>query len=274
MEQPSADSGAVGWIYRNRPARFVVSCVCRKTLLRLVGRYADSRLSRIHIRRFAEKRGIADWQGYGSLNAFFARPRANVAFPAREDTLGSPCQALVCAWDQLRPDAVVQVKGVTYPLAELLDEDASRFEGGAAYCLRLESGHHHRVYCFDDGVLEEENSVPGRYASVHAAALPHVPGLYAKNHRVITRYRTEQFGTAMLVEVGAMFIGSVVRQAPLGEPVRRGDVKGWFCFGGSSVLLFFEPGRVRPDADLLAQMAAGIETAVDVGEKIGEKITR
>ena len=118
MEQPSADSGAVGWIYRNRPARFVVSCVCRKTLLRLVGRYADSRLSRIHIRRFAEKRGIADWQGYGSLNAFFARPRANVAFPAREDTLGSPCQALVCAWDQLRPDAVVQVKGVTYPLAE------------------------------------------------------------------------------------------------------------------------------------------------------------
>ena len=125
MEQPSADSGAVGWIYRNRPARFVVSCVCRKTLLRLVGRYADSRLSRIHIRRFAEKRGIADWQGYGSLNAFFARPRANVAFPAREDTLGSPCQALVCAWDQLRPDAVVQVKGVTYPLAELLDEDSS-----------------------------------------------------------------------------------------------------------------------------------------------------
>ena len=153
MEQPSADSGAVGWIYRNRPARFVVSCVCRKTLLGLVGRYADSRLSRIHIRRFAEKRGIADWQGYGSLNAFFARPRADVAFPAREDTLGSPCQALVCAWDQLRPDAVVQVKGVTYPLAELLDEDASRFEGGAAYCLRLESGHHHRVYCFDDGVL-------------------------------------------------------------------------------------------------------------------------
>lgn len=56
---------------------------------------------------------------------------------------------------------MVQVKGVTYPLAELLDEDASRFEGGAAYCLRLESGHHHRVYCFDDGVLEEENSVPG-----------------------------------------------------------------------------------------------------------------
>ena len=125
MEQPSTDGGVVGWIYRNRPARFVVSCVCRKTLLRLVGRYADSRLSRIHIRRFAEKRGIADWQGYGSLNAFFARPRANVAFPAREDTLGSPCQALVCAWDQLRPDAVVQVKGVTYPLAELLDEDAT-----------------------------------------------------------------------------------------------------------------------------------------------------
>ena len=116
--------------------------------------------------------------------------------------------------------------------------------------------------------------MPGRYDSVHAAALPHVPGLYAKNHRVITRYRTEQFGTAMLVEVGAMFIGSVVRQAPLGEPVRRGDVKGWFCFGGSSVLLFFEPGRVRPDADLLAQTAAGIETAVDVGEKIGEKIPR
>ena len=56
--------------------------------------------------------------------------------------------------------------------------------------------------------------------------------------------------------------------------VRRGDVKGWFCFGGSSVLLFFEPGRVRPDADLLAQTAAGIETAVDVGEKIGEKIPR
>lgn len=111
MEQPSADSGAVGWIYR-QPARPVRGFLrpAGKTLLRLVGRYADSRLSRIHIRRFAEKRGIADWQGYGSLNAFFAGPRANVAFPAREDTLGSPCQALVCAWDQLRPDAVVQVQ--------------------------------------------------------------------------------------------------------------------------------------------------------------------
>lgn len=271
MEQPSADSGAVGWIYRNRPARFVVSCVCRKTLLRLVGRYADSRLSRIHIRRFAEKRGIADWQGYGSLNAFFARPRANVAFPAREDTLGSPCQALVCAWDQLRPDAVVQVKGVTYPLAELLDEDASRFEGGAAYCLRLESGHHHRVYCFDDGVLEEENSVPGRYDSVHAAALPHVPGLYAKNHRVITRYRTEQFGTAMLVEVGAMFIGSVVRQAPLGEPVRAGTSRAGSASAAARCCSFLNPAGCGPTPICSRRRRRESKRLWMLGKRLGRK---
>lgn len=261
-------------VYSYAPVRLAATAVCRRQVMRLAGRYADLRLSAVHIKKFAQKNHIALTRRYSSFNDFFSRERADVRFPAARGALGSPCQSYVTAWEGIRADRLVQAKGSYYRLDDLLSgvAPAKRFEGGVCVCCRLDTGHYHRVHFFDDGVIAAERPVAGRYDSVQPVALEKKRRLYAKNHRLVSLCRTEQFGTVAMVEVGALLVGSIVRTAPLGERIPRGTVKGHFKMGGSTVLLFFEKGRVRMDKDILRQTALGNEVAVDVGEQIGRKI--
>jgi len=260
-------------VYSYAPVRLAATAVCRRQVMRLAGRYADLRFSTVHIKKFARRNHIPLNRRYRSFNDFFSRERTDVHFPAAPEALGSPCQSYVSAWEGIRADRVIQAKGSYYRLEELLSgaAPADRFEGGVCVCCRLDTNHYHRVHFIDDGIIAVERSVAGLYDSVQPVALRKKRRLYAKNHRLVSLCRTDQFGTVAMVEVGALFVGSIVRTAPLQEPVPRGGVKGHFKMGGSTVLLFFEKGRVRMDEDILWQTALGNEVVVDVGEHIGRK---
>ncbi len=85
---------------------------------------------------------------------------------------------------------------------------------------------------------------------------------------MVTMLSGTSCGRMVQVEVGALTVGSIVQTYERG-PVKRGQEKGYFHFGGSTVILVTEPGRVVPDEDLLDATARGLETLVKVGTRIG-----
>lgn len=90
------------------------------------------------------------------------------------------------------------------------------------------------------------------------------------NKRALTALDAPGWGRALVVEVGAMLVGTIVQTYRPG-PVARGQEKGYFRFGGSTTILVMEPGRVRWDDDLVASSREGVETLVTMGSRIGAR---
>ena len=92
---------------------------------------------------------------------------------------------------------------------------------------------------------------------------------YDENLRSVTLFDSDHCGRIGIVEVGAFTVGSIRQCFEQRCHVAKGDHKGYFEIGGSTVVLLFEPGRIVIDADLCRNTEAGIETAVRMGERIG-----
>jgi phosphatidylserine decarboxylase len=102
-------------------------------------------------------------------------------------------------------------------------------------------------------------------------ALQFKPDILITNERQVNILDTAHFGKIAYVEVGATMVGKIIQSHAMDQPFRRGDEKGYFLFGGSSVVVLGEPGAWMPDADLLQQTAQGRETLVRLGERIGAR---
>ena len=109
--------------------------------------------------------------------------------------------------------------------------------------------------------------IPGEYHSVNPIALLRRPDVYADNERQILKCRAK-FGDFWLVDVGAFGVGTIV-QTFRGDSHAKGDEKGYFKFGGSTVILVAKAGAIRFDDDLVKNSADGLETRVLCGERIG-----
>jgi phosphatidylserine decarboxylase len=179
-------------------------------------------------------------------------------------------------------DLLLQAKGRRYRLTELLASQpwASRFEGGAFATIYLAPFNYHRVHMPLRGELRHTVYVPGRLFSVNAATAQHVPRLFARNERVLTLFDTgdTKLGQFAVILVGALNVGSmatvwagditpaprrVVTQVPAPPTtLEKGAELGRFNMG-STVILLFEPGRVRWPPEVRAG------TVVRLGQPLG-----
>jgi phosphatidylserine decarboxylase len=172
---------------------------------------------------------------------------------------------------QLTDGTLLPVKGARVGLSELLGDKAlaHRYRDGAAAIIRLSPVDYHRFHFPDGGIPQVARLIPGRYHSVNHVALSSGIPIYCLNRRAIARFASDHFGEILLIEVGAMGI-SRIRQAYQGSGrVERGQEKGYFKFGGSTVIALFEPQRIRFDDDLIRYSAEGYESLVKLGEQIG-----
>lgn len=96
--------------------------------------------------------------------------------------------------------------------------------------------------------------------------------IYKMNAREYCLLKTETLGTVLMMEVGALMVGKIKNHEQRNCRVCRGTEKGMFEFGGSTVILMTEPGKVQPDEDLIRNTEAGYETLVKLGEQVGRKI--
>ena len=200
---------------------------------------------------------------YGSFNEFFTRALKHGVRPlvSDADAIASPVDGCVSEAGTIDRDQLLQAKGRRYGLTELLAAQpwASRFEGGTFATIYLAPFNYHRVHMPLHGTLRDTVYVPGRLFSVNAATARLVPGLFARNERVLTLFESGA-GYFALVLVGALNVGSmatvwagditpaarrVITRIP-GPPMtlEKGAELGRFNMG-STVILLFEPNRAR-----------------------------
>ena len=266
-------------LYGTPVGRAILKILIRPGLSRAAGRYLDSPLSRWLIAPFIRRNRIdmAEYEcaAYPSFNAFFTRQKREEyrRFDADPARLISPCDGFLSAYP-VEEDGRYAVKGVEYSLEELLAdaELAPRFRGGYCFIFRLTPQNYHR-YCYvDDGMSGGRTAIPGVLHCVRPVACERYP-VYAQNSREYELIATENFGEIVQMEVGALLVGRI-RNHPAVGPVRRGEEKGCFEFGGSTIVLLFERGRVAPDLRIVENMRLNRETPVRMGERIGEREVR
>ena len=202
---------------------------------------------------------------YESFNAFFTRRLKPGARPVGEG-LVSPAEGRLMLYLGADADTPFPLKGATRSLRTVFDSSAPAGRYDIAV-VRLAPVDYHRFH-FPCACTTPEavRTVPGKYHSVNPIALLRYPDVYADNERQIVKCRGA-FGDFWLVDVGAFGVGTIV-QTYAGEAHAKGDEKGYFKFGGSTVILVVPAGAVTFDEDLVRNSAAGLETRVRCAERI------
>jgi len=211
---------------------------------------------------------------FASFNAFFIRELVDGARPidTTPEHLISPADGRIIHYP-ISGRTVIPVKGAEFDLTTLLKDAAlaARYEGGDCFVVRLAPADYHRYGYIDSGRHDAHRKINGFLHSVSPYALRQNLEVFTQNQRESCELHTEHFGVVTHIDVGALLVGKIIQQHPQGGQFKRGDQKGYFEFGGSTVILLFEPKTVIPDEDILSYSQRGIETIVQYGVKIGTK---
>lgn len=264
----------LSFLYGTAPGRLLVKPLTAPWISRLAGAFLSTGASRFLIRPFIRKHNIDMTQfeavDFPSYNAFFSRRIREGARPIDPDpkNLISPCDSKLTALP-ITEDCRFRLKQTEYSVASLLKDPAlaRAFLGGYALIFRLTVDDYHRYCHIADGVREDYRRIPGVLHTVNPIANDCFP-IYKENAREFTVLHTDVFGDVAVMEVGALLVGKIVNH-PGQATVRRGEEKGYFRFGGSTVVVLLRKGAAEIDPDILENSRMETETVVRMGEKIG-----
>ncbi len=225
---------------------------------------------------------------YASFNDFFTRElKAGVRpIDSAKNSIVSPADGKVSQAGKIHADRLIQAKGMDFSAIDLLGgqpETARPYQDGQFATIYLSPKDYHRLHMPLSGTLKEMIHIPGRLFSVNETTANSVPGLFARNERVVCLFDTEA-GEMALVLVGAIFVSSVetvwhgVVTPPTATAVQRwqykdekislkkGEEMGRFNMG-STIIVLFEKDKIQWEKDFVAGKN------VQLGEKIGQIIT-
>ncbi len=267
-------SRALSFLYETGVGRCLLTLLVKPWVSKAAGKFLNTSISRIWIKPFIRRANIRmedfEDRAYISFNDFFTRRVREGTRPVdMEPThLIAPCDSKLTVYP-ITADARFRVKNTEYTMAELLKNEAlaKYYEGGMLLLFRLTVEDYHR-YCYVDSGKKRENiHIPGVFYTVNPIANERYK-IYQQNTREYTILESDHFGAVLTMEVGATLVGRIVNDHGSGR-VSRGEEKGRFEFGGSTIILCFEKNRVTLDNGLIENTSQGVETVVKLGEKIG-----
>ena len=250
-------------------------------LSRLIGWYANRSWSAKRIDATVRQLGIDMDEveipdgGFRSFNEFFCRrlkPGSRV-FDNAPARLSSPADCRIRIWNRIDHDLCIPVKGHDMAVSELLGEDGKRFTprflNGSLCVCRLCPADYHRFHFPADGKVLATWRIPGNYHSVNPIALNLGINVFGQNVREVTILELVEFGLCAFIEVGAFGVASIT-QTYSGRFFSKGTEKGYFTFGGSTIIMIFEPDRIAFSEDLTEYSAKDMEVLVKCGDTIAE----
>jgi len=271
------------WLYGNTLGRLAQWLLIRRWIVSAwYGRRMDTAKSSLRIRPFIEQYGLDEGEfaepvdEYNSFNEFFYRKLKPGARPvdAAAGSVVFPADGRHLAFADITAETDFFVKGQSFDLARFLGDDglAKRYDGGSMLLSRLCPVDYHRFHFPCAGEAGIPRFINGWLYSVNPIALVTRPSIFWENKRVVTPIESPELGQVQFVEIGATMVGGIRQTYMPGEAVAKGEEKGYFAFGGSSVAVLFEKGRIEFDADLLDNTANGLETYARVGERMGQAL--
>lgn len=267
------------WLYNNPVGQATLwILVKRKLVSSIYGNMMDSPLSTKKIQPFVEEFDIdmssAQKQKFNSFNDFFTRKLKNNARPIDTNSTitVSPADGKILAYEDISNNDFI-IKGYRFDILSFLNNDdlAKKYNDGSLVIIRLAPFDYHRFHFPISGKASPTTRIDGDYYSVNPLALRKIIEIFCLNKREFTIISNPLFGDVVMAEVGATMVGSIL-QTYTGNFVKKGEEKGYFKFGGSSVVLLFEKDKIRIDNDLLINTLNGYETSIKEGERIGVSI--
>ncbi|KAH7026119.1 phosphatidylserine decarboxylase-domain-containing protein [Microdochium trichocladiopsis] len=212
---------------------------------------------------------------FNNFNEFFYRalkPNARpCSAPNNPHIVVSPADCRSVVFNSIDDATSIWVKGREFSVSSILGdaypEDAKRYTNGALGIFRLAPQDYHRFHIPVDGILQKPKLIAGEYYTVNPMAIRSALDVYGENVRVVCPIDTELFGRVMVICVGAMMVGSTVITRKEGEEVKRAEELGYFKFGGSTIVILFEEGKMVFDDDLVDNSRSALETLVSLDMK-------
>lgn len=274
-EEDSSQDKLLRWLYTHKAGRRLLGILVQPWVSKAGGWFLNQRCSRFLIQPFIRKNHIDmqmyEEQEYSSYNTFFVRQIRKECRPLAggAGTLISPCDGKLSVYPIVE-DCCFTIKNTRYTLESLLCSPglAKKYQGGYACVFRLTVDDYHRFCYVDSGKKSRNYRIPGVFHTVNPVANDAYP-IYKENTREYSLLKSEHFRTILMMEVGALLVGKI-KNLHEAARVERGQEKGWFEFGGSTVVLLFQKNAVKLEERLLENTRNGYETIVKMGEKIGE----
>ena len=267
----------------------------KQALTALAGKFASAQaggLTTSVIRWFVGRYGVnmaeaanPDIAGYASFNEFFTRPLKEGARPLAHADFICPVDGAISQFGAIARDQIFQAKGHSYSTTALVGGDATlaaRFENGLFATLYLSPKDYHRIHMPCAGKLLRMIHVPGELFSVNPVTARGVPGLFARNERVVCVFEGEA-GPFVMALVGATIVGSMATVwHGVVNPPRPGRLRDWryedqdlrygrgaemgrFLLGSTVVMLF-------PQGSLSFNPEWAPGRAIRMGEAMGARI--
>jgi phosphatidylserine decarboxylase len=272
------------WAYESRLGFALTERLfSKKWLSLLMGAYESSSLSKNKIPAFIARYQIPMSEyvnaTYSSFNDFFIRqfkPGKRV-FVAASSVFCAGAEARYLAFENLTAETTVTVKGISINLKQLIGDEelGEAFEGGTLIIARLCPVDYHRFHFPISGKITRAYRVAGDLHSVNPVALTAKPDVFLINERQVSILENDTFGKVAMIEVGALGVGKIIQSSFSlngSFPVKfdKGQEKGYFLFGGSTVIWVLQQNRLILSEDLKTQSRNGIETWIPLGDALGE----
>jgi len=269
----------IEWSYLNSFGRMITgNPFIQKLVSAATGAWMQAPFSKARIKPFIKDFDISmdDFveppEGFASFNDFFVRKLRVGArpFPQDASVLGSPAEGRVSVYPLASSEVPLYFKGHSLPLVEVLGarhDLVDKLIGGWAFVIRLCPTDYHRFHFADRGVAHRAQRIGGLLHSVNPLSLTLNPRAFVENERQLTLQDSENFGTLAYLEVGALCVGRIQQSYEAETLVGRGSEKGYFEFGGSTLILFTGP-QLEASPDLIKNSANGLETLLRLGETL------
>ncbi len=272
------DSLILRFLYKTILGRLLLKLLVQPKVSQIAGNILSSRKSKCLVPYYIRKHKInmANIEipkgGFLSFNDFFTRKRKMECMDITDGYLISPCDSWLLPV-RVGKDTIFEVKHAQYSLSDILKDTglASMFEDGMALIFRLTPANYHR-YCYvANGKILLSRKIQGELHCVRPIALRTVP-VYIQNSREYQVIKTDKFGTMVHMEIGALLVGKIKNHKKSIEKkyIQAGEEKGYFEFGGSTIILLFQKDAICMNGNLYKKNKNHAEIRVRMGEFIAQ----
>lgn len=259
------ESKTLKLLYNNVVGRIILKIATTHIVAKIYSKYMNSKLSRYKINKFIKKNNINmdeyEHQYYNSFNDFFIR-KIKMNKRKIDNGIIAVCDSKLSIY-KINENSSFEIKNSIYTIEELIGEKNTKYKYALIFRLCVDD-YHHYVYP-DDGKVLSQKYIKGKLHTVQPIALKKYK-VFTENSRCVTILDCNNLGRVCYVEVGAMMIGKIVNEDK--NTFKKGEEKGHFEFGGSTIVLLFEK-EIDINNTILDNTNNNIETIVKLGDSIG-----
>jgi phosphatidylserine decarboxylase len=212
-----------------------------------------------------------------SFRDFFVRKLKKTARPISQGQKIAilPADARYLVFPKLKKIEHFFIKGKKFSLKGFLQDSklAKTFENGSMVIARLAPADYHRFHFPFSCTPSKTKEIKGDLYSVSPLAIKKDPSIFWRNKREITQLESSIFGTVLCIEIGATFVGSIHQTFVPNKVYEKGEEKGFFDLGASTIVLLFEKEKIQFDEDLLKNSKNDIETKALFGSSLGKALS-